>query len=524
MGIIEYSMYFPKINIKSNSDKIVKMLGYEPQKYTSMSIFVSVMIAIISAMVSMLFDLIDPLLAAVGGFVATFVFFIMIPKIELKKKANEIEAELPIFLKSFGLLLEMNITFQKALEMASKGHGELEKEITNAINEIKNGIGIRKAILSLAITTESMSVKRAVSQIVSLYEIGSAGSEIRRIGDELLSIEQHKLKEYSARSAMFGLFFIMSSAILPTFFLIYAIAGKTILRHNIGETEMALMMLIVFPMISVLILLISKATMPRSAFSAKSGFDIVMLIPGVLLVTGFLVAPDFKMIIIPLGLVTGAYFVYLNYGKEKRAEEIDDRIPDALFSISGMPKSTSPERMFGIIETGEYGALSEEAKKSVQQLKSNVNIDSVLDDLWERNSSSMLRRVCQMLGHMIHTNSIDKVSILAEDIIRSFQIRRERSQIFALQKYTLIFGGVLIALILKMAISLLKSMDGIVDGESIMSSIAFSESLIPAYFIVYSMIAATAIADAEGKKSSLGIYFIVLFVLSMATFVFVTLT
>ena len=151
----------------------------------------------------------------------------------------------------------------------------------------------------------------------------------------------------------------------------------------------------------------------------------------------------------------------------------------------------------------------------------NLKIDSVLDDLWQRNGSGMLRRVCGMMKQMIHTNSLDSLNVLAEDIVRSFQIKREHSQIFALQKYTLVFGAFLIALILKMTLHLLHDMGGLVEDSN--GIVSFAESIVPPYLVVYSMVSSAAIADAEGKKSSLAIYFLVLAVLSLSTFYFITL-
>jgi hypothetical protein len=126
-----------------------------------------------------------------------------------------------------------------------------------------------------------------------------------------------------------------------------------------------------------------------------------------------------------------------------------------------------------------------------------------------------------MIRQMINTNSLDNLNMLAEDIIRSFQIKRERSQIFALQKYTLVFGAFLTALILKMTLHLFQDMGGLVEGSKDMISSAMS--VVPPYLVIYSTVSAAAIADAEGKKSSLAIYFLVLAALGLGAFHFITL-
>jgi hypothetical protein len=318
---------------------------------------------------------------------------------------------------------------------------------------------------------------------------------------------------------MFGLLFIISSAVLPTFFLVYSVVGKSVLRQETDESQITLAMLVVFPLISILIMLVSKSTMPRSALGRRSGLDVRLLMPGMLFLGGFFL--HVEIIAFIAGSLAGAFFILSSYQEEKRQEQIEERMPDALFSVGSLPKSARASQVFEIIEKGGHGALSEEAAKSGKQLSMNVSMESVLDDLWKRNSSGMLKRACRMMKQMVQTNSLDRMSILAEDIIRAFQIARERSQVFALQKYTLIFGSFLIALIMNMTIKLMGSMGELMGESGTMVSAA--ESLAPPYLVIYSVIAAAAIADAEGKKSSMSIYFLVLSLLGLLTFYFITL-
>jgi Flp pilus assembly protein TadB len=513
--------YFPRIGLKSRCSKGLISLGIDPQKYVSMSLFLSGCLSMTSLVVLMVLGIGPAFPLALLCFALCFGFFLVLPRMELGKRSAEVEAEMPFFLRSVGMLLDMGIPFQRAVEIASDSEGTLQQEMRSVMDEVERGMGVQRAFASFALSMNSFVVKRAVSQLISAYEIGSSGSEMRKIGDELLSLEQHRLKEYSARSAMFGLFFIISSAILPTFFLVYAIAGKFAVGQEITTSQVALALLVFFPLTSVLILLLSKSTMPQSAFSGPSGFDARLLLPGLIFTIGFLFLPQLQAAVSVMSILLGAYFIFSNYNSERRIEEIESMLPDALFSVGGLPKSTSPERIFEIIENGGHGALSEEAGKSRSQLGMNLKVDSVLDDLWQRNHSGILRRVCGMIRQMINTNSLDNLNMLAEDIIRSFQIKRERSQIFALQKYTLVFGAFLTALILKMTLHLFQDMGGLVEGSKDMISSAMS--VVPPYLVIYSTVSAAAIADAEGKKSSLAIYFLVLAALGLGAFHFITL-
>jgi hypothetical protein len=204
-----------------------------------------------------------------------------------------------------------------------------------------------------------------------------------------------------------------------------------------------------------------------------------------------------------------------------------------------------------MMEKGGYGPLSEEAGKTRAQIRMNVKLDSVLDDLSARNRSPMLRRATSMMRQMIDTDSLHRLNMLAEDMTKAFQTMRERSQMFAMQKYTLLFGAVLIPLIMKMTISLLGSIGalledggmggglmaglgmggGVMDsaasavpwGDGIAAMVIYALSIVPPYLVIYAMIASAAIADAEGKRSSAAMYFLGMCALSLIIFHFIDL-
>lgn len=506
--------YFPKIKIRSSAEKDLKAMNINPERYMGMSVILSL---VFSFPVLVLYGVYSLL-----AFAAAFGFCLLYPRMEMQKRAAEIESELPFFLRSLGMLVEMGIPFQRSLEIAARGQGRLQKEVEKINENTGNGMSLQKSLASLG-RYSSLNIKRAVSQVISAYEVGSSGMEIKRIGDEVLAMQKHRLKEYSAKSAMIGLLLIITNAVLPTFFLVYAIAGRFAFSTNISNGQIAFAMLVLFPLISILILLVAKSITPRSAFSGKAKFDISLLGPGIVFILGFVVFPDFWIIFVMLGTAMAAYLIYRNYESEKRLESIEEHLPDALFSVSGMPKSAKAEQIFRIMEKGGYGKLSEEAGKSARQIGMNVRIASVIEDLWKRNPSMMLKRTCIMLEQMIHTNSLDRLSMLAEDIISAVQIKREQAQLFSLQKYTLIFGAFLVPLILKVTIYLLESMSSLVEGSAVSDAVAFSASVIPPYLIIYSTIASMAISEAEGRRSAAPVYLLALSAAGLATFHFISL-
>ncbi len=503
---------FPKVPIRSRAEPAIRSLGLDPERYMGMSITVSIAIAVLALLA---FGIVISLLA----FAMALGFFLILPEMELKKQAAEIEAGLPFFLRSLGMLLDFRMPFESAIKRAAQGQRRLHDEMLRAGDEIKSGMSLQEALTGFAKKYRTLEIKRAVSQMCSSYEIGNM--EIRRIGDEMLSVQKHKLREYAAKSTMIGLMLIICTAILPTFFLVYAVAGRFALGAKITNEQISLAMLILFPVLSIFILMVSKSMMPSSAFENKKRMDPAMFAPGGIFILGFLLFPKFQIVALIAGTIAAGIVVFRDYKKEKKLENLESNLPDALFSISAMPRSAKAEDIFRNIEYGNFGELSIEAGKTRAQLKMNISTEEAIVDLCKRNKSPMLKRAGVMLIECFNTDSIGRISMLAEDIISAFQIKREQARLFSLQKYTLIFGGFLIPLILKVTLYLLESMSGLMEEAG--DAVTFAASVVPPYLIIYATIASIAISEYEGKRSSAAIYLIVLSIVSLAVFHFISL-
>ncbi|MFH1521127.1 MAG: type II secretion system F family protein [Candidatus Micrarchaeota archaeon] len=509
---------FPRVNIKLSHNKKLKFLNPEidPAQYNAMAIISAVVFSVV------VFIFIEEIIFSLLTFVLTTVFFFILPVMEMNTKKSEIEMAFPFFLRNFGMLIDMGIDFQKAMFLSIDGHCALEKEIKIVIKQVEGGMSMQKALAGLAISFDSVGIKRALSQLITLYESGGSGKDLRKMGDELISLEQHKLKEYAAKSSMFGLLFVMASSVLPTFFMVYAITGRMGFGNDITKEQLTIALLIIFPAISIVLLMISKMVMPRSMFINESWFDVRLLLPPILIIVGVFL-PEFMLIFFCIGTIMGLYLTVENYKKEKNIEDIEEKLPDALFTVSSMPKSVRFDRIFHAIEDAQFGALSEETAKSRKQLNMNIGITTVLDDLAGRNKSKMLGRACVMMKQMVETNSLNLMSNLADDMIRNIQIKRERSQLLATQKYTLMAGAVLVPMIAKIALNLMATVSEAIGKEGIDTILINCNVLVPPYLVIYTTIVAIAIADSEGKKSAIGFYSIGLAIISLVSFYFINL-
>ncbi len=516
---------FPEVEVKSRLSK--KLLVIYPEaderRYIGACLIISLILSIFIFIFSLfLFDEEMSLLIFPISFLLFFLFLLALPTFELSKRSKIIEVEMPFMLRTVGMLINMKIPFTKALAIVSEENNEIGKEMRRIVQDVNSGVTIEKAFARFALSFDSQPVKRAISQLLSTYEIGGAGNEMKRIGDELLAMQQHRLKEHASKSAIFGMLFIMTVAILPTFFLVYVLLGKFGVGGTISEFGIAITLLLVFPAISVFLLLLSKASVPHSPFSqGQSILDVAVAAPAFLFLLAFLfLEGDLRLFIVIIATVMMLFVVYKSYIKEKRTEEIEQYLPDALFTISALPKSAKMEKIFETIENGGYGALSEEAGKSKRQLLMNVRTDVVLEDLWKRNDSEALKRASTMLKHVFNTNAFNQMHSIAEDLLKNFEIKRERASLMSMQKYTILFGGLLVPIILKIALSLISGMVELFGDPTAPQLISYTVSIIPAYLVMYSLISAFYIADVEGRKSRLAIYFLLLAVLSVLVFTF----
>jgi len=162
--------------------------------------------------------------------------------------------------------------------------------------------------------------------------------------------------------------------------------------------------------------------------------------------------------------------------------------------------------------------LAHELSISIKQLKANIKPSKVLDDLWRRNSSIILKRVSTFFSYLFEAgvDAGNYVSLMAEDLFRLFELRREQQNAVSMQRYTLMFGAVILPLVLGNSLSLISGISDSIGTES--SIVPTATMAIPAYLILYSFLASHFIAETENKSSSELIYFSALSIVSTILF------
>ncbi|MBI5051496.1 hypothetical protein HZC08_01935 [Candidatus Micrarchaeota archaeon] len=415
------------------------------------------------------------------------------------------ETELPLYLKTLSMFLMMKIPFESALSYAS-GSGKFSEEFKDIISRTGN---VQTAILEFSAAQDSLGIKRAVSQILSVYQQGEGGEHLARLGDELLSIQRHNLKAASSRAAVLGLLYTVFSTVAPTFLLIYYYLSQTAFGNNISQELILYSILFFIPTINLLIMFFSLYYSPPILFSKKLSIDSTAIVLAAVFAVSAFVFPSALPIVVFISIPPAVYFYNRTYLTEKRLSQLEEKLSDALLVLSTTPKGAPPEKCLQHLARG-YGVLSEEVSIILNQLRNSVSIERALQDFSARNQSPIVIHFCSFLIHSFNTASLKLASSFADDLIKFFEVLRERNQLFSMQKYTLILASVLIPLVLSLSSSMLKSIEAI--------SYEFNLSnVILAYLVIHSILTSMFLSNIEGKNRN-SFYLILLLGLSLITF------
>ena len=203
------------------------------------------------------------LLALISG----TVFFTM-PLRKSEKNAKKIEKYLPFALMQLSIDLKTGRSFDVALKnITNSNYGLLSEKLGEELAESKkSGKATPEILLRFGKKINSRTVKRTISRILSVYEIGNKeyGSDsIRKIALEQLSRQKAEMKEYSAKIATVSLVFIVASAIIPALFQSFTIVGSSFIELPFDATQAIIISAVMFPLIDTSILFYITAVTPE---------------------------------------------------------------------------------------------------------------------------------------------------------------------------------------------------------------------------------------------------------------------
>lgn len=500
---------FPRLGINAQAARYASKTGADPQRYVSLSLFLP---PIPAFFISLLLIPCPPLIlpAFFLSFAMGALLLLFLPKLAFLRTRAAVESELPLFLRTLAMLLEFGVPFHNALAQMAKEGFAVSPALARALGEVGKGATVESSLASLAREMESAELKRALSQVISAYEGGGGAREIKRISDNLFFLQQQRMKEFSSRQALFSLLFVAVSTILPAVFLIFLVLGDAAFGAPTDPAIIPFAFLAFFPLLSFAILTLSRSFRPSGSDSAEgdSGFAPLLLLVLFFVALALLQIPPLPMIFLFFAVLAGSVaFFHGEYRRQRFRESVEAGLPDALLFISGSSSLGTAESVFRRMQRGANPALASEIGTTLNQLEANISPDRALEDLWRRNSSPLLKRVSLFFSHLFDAG-IDAgryVGMMAEDLFLIFELRRQRRSALSMQKYTLIFGALILPAVLGNALSLISGISGLLgEGGGVVDS---AGPLIPAYLAIYAFLSARFISGSEARPSSLLPYF-----------------
>ncbi|GEM_PF-2457002 len=219
---------------------------------------------------SLLFDgILEGLLFASACSAACLFALLSLPRLRLEARARRIEKHLPFALMQLSVEQNIAMPFSDSLaRVADSDYGDFSEGLKARLRSARMcGSSIPEALIGFANANRSRLLRRAVSQMVSLYEHGpksGAGEPLREMALELLSRQKSQAKEFSARISAFSVAFVVASAVIPALFQAYTIVGSAFMEIPLSGTEILLIVAGVFPLADICLLLLAKSMTPES--------------------------------------------------------------------------------------------------------------------------------------------------------------------------------------------------------------------------------------------------------------------
>jgi len=558
-GRVEWLMIFTKSEVNDVQKALIRAdLTMQANLYLTLSLLTSIILSLAAGSVSYLaikFDLATSFVIIALSFAVFALILKRVPKLLAKARAASIESDLPIAVRAMAIQLNMKMPFEAALQNTADANYKCSNELKRVAKEVTSGASIPEALYNMSERIESTIVKKIIVQLVRNYEEGTGGEALKKLADELISIQKIKFREFSAQLSFLGLLFIALACIAPTLFLAYGLVASMFLNVQISPGDVWLMFAAVFPAINIILILYIKLKTPEIVTETKESFlserekrlinaELRRIgtnfradhLFAILFFVSFMAAiwlAYFKIYvgILLLFMPVIIYFIIL-YLIDTRAKGIESYLPDALFQVGALEHGVPIERIIQNISKSGYGPLSEEFMMASRQISAGTDVESALSGISERNNSAILDRTiillnqCYRIGKDVQT----VIRETAEDVFGLVSLAKEQASILAMQRYTILIGGcIIIPIILAFVINIISGLDYNLISVSSVSQVE-RQAIINAtidstqtYLVIYTLLASLFIAHQEGRTRKAVVYFVIFVALALVLFNFTRL-
>ncbi len=210
-----------------------------------------------------------------------------------------------------------------------------------------------------------------------------------------------------------------------------------------------------------------------------------------------------------------AVYYYFGFLESKRLREIEDALPAALLQVASFPRRASMEKIISALAYSDYGALSSEFRVVERQVNAGMPVVEAFEECAARNNSVLLNRALKLLANA-YKSGVDLSNAfreVADDALELQAISKEARSAFALQKYTLLAGGILVPVTLGLLLNVVSGLNAAGLEEFTGTSAAARDALSAAillgnqvYLTIFAVAASAFIASSEGDLKKTALY------------------
>ncbi len=237
-------------------------------RYVAMMLGVSLFAGLFSVLIAYLFYLpvTTSLLIGFLGFVGVFFYLREYPKMVWRRRVADVERAMPYALRHMASLLSAGVGISEALlSVAKADYGAISEEFDLVIRDMRTGSSFEDALTKFDEKMASDSISRVIKQILRAVKFGGNLADILYKLAEDFSFEYRmKLMEYVQRVNGVAFVYMFMTIVMPTMFVVGILAGSMMAHSLIMPPEtLAVVLLLVFPMISLIIVNMIKKGEPR---------------------------------------------------------------------------------------------------------------------------------------------------------------------------------------------------------------------------------------------------------------------
>jgi len=549
--LVEIACSFPiKLRFSGKSEQNVRAAFAraaieckDVQRYLSFSLFASLAICVVlGAASSLLFS--DVILSAgifLFSFGVLFLFMLRLPSILASRREKMMESELPYLLRELAIYIDIGVPFEKCVEMLANGKYGLSREFAAARHEISSGASVQAAFACLSSSTGSLSLKRSLLLLSTIYETGKGTEPLRRMADEMTAAQISEMRAQAGKFSLLAIAFIAASALIPSFFAVFASVSPLVLSEPVQQWQVWLAFLLVFPALDAvalgaMFLLLppvksDKATGMLDEYLASRGIHVdgrqfaIALAALSLALAGISLAAGSNMLAflsICVGPAIYSLAAYFSEAEMKRAEML---LPDALYTAASTHKLLSAEKMLALLSKGGFGRVSDAFALALARQRAGDSFQASMAAAARYCPTPLASRAFSLIVVAYETGA-DMYSALrecAQDVVSFFALLRERAALLSIQRYTVLASSaLLVPIILGTVVYLAPTLSGAsVAGAGAQADAALLAQLALAcqiYLVMNAALSALLLALSESNPARAALYFAICAPMSLIFF------